>query len=79
MHQFLVCFTSTCTSKLKRHFPEIFLQIAGLLFIAGVLIVSSDGPFFPWINAIGVLVSLIGAMMSIYYDRNLSRPAPRRD
>ena len=41
-------------------------QIAGAFFVfAGVILVASDGPYFPWPNVVGLLIlTLITCMMS---------------
>jgi hypothetical protein len=56
------------------------LQSAALLFIAGFLVAGSDGDFFPWANALGLFLTLIGGFLLVCIDRRIAtRLGPWRD
>lgn len=38
--------------------------IIGVLFAAGIIIAGSDGPYFPWINLVGVMGVAAAAPLS---------------
>ena len=39
------------------------LAIAGILWVVGLLIASSDNDYMPWVNGIGLIVFLIASII----------------
>jgi len=49
--------------------------ILGILFAAGIIIVGSDGGWFPWINLIGAGIL---ALVTLLANREAARHRPTR-
>jgi len=41
--------------------------IIGLFFCCGIAMASNDGYWFPWINIVGVFVTLMSIWMGVIY------------
>jgi len=60
----------------------VAIHIAGLILIIGLILAASDGRWFPWPNAFGLILVLVGAIacrrLAPHTD-STTRPGPWRD
>jgi len=43
--------------------------IGGIILFAGILIMGSDGQWFPYVNVVGIMVTLVGVYIINRYDK----------
>lgn len=45
------------------------MTLAGIFFIAGLILAASDGPWFPWVNFAGVIIFSLSPVLAWRAER----------
>jgi len=49
------------------------MKLAGIFFIAGLILAGSDGPWFPWPNIAGVIIFSLSPVLAWRAERKARR------